>query len=348
MLLKLAIRMTARTITGTALHVAATAAALAAFASAARADFQLCSRMSYVVEAAIAVEDKGAAASRGWFRIDPGRCRKLLQGALPAGSLYLHARALAIYGDSPLPQRGDAEFCIMTDNFLLANARHCSRKGQTLARFTAIKPAESEQGPTAYLAEDAEYNDEQARDAAIQRLLVIAGYDASPIDGVRGEKTEAALALFIADNKLTATAAGRSDFFDTLIAAAQKPNADGFAWCNDTRHVVMAAIGFEDHGAVTTRGWYSVAPGKCLRPDLDGKPRRLYSFGEAVGPDGLAIKTPSQPTQTLSWGGSTILCTREAKFEISDQQDCAAMGLNPTGFASVELFGRHAATVRFK
>jgi len=68
---KRAIRMLARIITGTTLHLAATAAALAAFSSAARADFQLCSRMSYVVEAAIAIEDKGAAATRGWFRIDP-------------------------------------------------------------------------------------------------------------------------------------------------------------------------------------------------------------------------------------------------------------------------------------
>ena len=43
----------------------------------------------------------------------------------------------------------------------------------------------------AYLAEDTEYDDEQARLAAIQRLLVIAGYDAAPIDGVDGPKTQA-------------------------------------------------------------------------------------------------------------------------------------------------------------
>jgi len=340
--------MRTQIIIGTTLRFAATAAALATLVPAAHADFQLCSRMSYVVEAAIAAEQKGAATTRGWFRIDPGRCRTLLQGALPLNPLYIHARALAVYGASPLPQRGDAELCVAADNFVLATGRQCKGAGYALAPFTAIRPTETDKGPTAYLAEDAEYTDEQARDAAIQRLLVIAGYDAAPIDGVRGGKTEAALALFIADNKLTATAAGRSDFFDTLIAAAQKPNADGFAWCNDTRHVVMAAIGFEDHGTVTTRGWYSVAPGKCLRPDLDGRPQRLYSFGEAVGPDGRAIKTANQPTQTASWGGSTILCTRDAKFELSDHKDCTGMGLNSTGFASVELVAKGATTVHFK
>src|SRR4029079_13548984 len=188
------------------------------------------------------------------------------------------------------------------------------------------------------LAEEAEYTDEQARDAGIQRLLVIAGYDANPIDGVRNAKTDTARSQFIADNKLENTAAGRSDFFDVLMAAAQKPNAAGFAWCNETRNVVMAALGFEDRGTGVTRGWYPVAPGKCLRPDLTGKPQRLYSFGEAVGSDGQPIRDSARPRSqnaplAVSWGGSTVLCTRNSKFELIDHKDCSGAGLTATGFA---------------
>ena len=197
---------------------------------------------------------------------------------------------------------------------------------------------------TAYLAEDAEYTDEQARDAGVQRLLVIAGYDANPIDGIRGAKTDAALAQFIADNKLENTAAGRNDFFDVLMAAAQKPNSAGFAWCNETRNTVMAALGVEEQDTVVTRGWYRVAPGKCLRPDLTGKPQRIYSFGEAIGADGAPIKEPSRMS---SWGGATILCTRNVKFELNDHKDCAGSGLTSTGFATVELTGA-GTTVQFK
>jgi len=98
-------------------------AALGALATPARADLQLCSRMSYVVEAAIAIEDKNAAATRGWFRIDPGQCRTVLQGALPGENLFVHARALPVYGGSPLPQRGHADFCVGVDNFVLPAAR---------------------------------------------------------------------------------------------------------------------------------------------------------------------------------------------------------------------------------
>jgi uncharacterized membrane protein len=324
----------------------ATLAALGALILPARADLKLCSRMSYVVEAAIAIEDKGAAATRGWFRLDPGRCRSVLQGAPPGEALYVHARALPVYGGSPLPQAGHADFCVGPENFVLAHANRCSRAGQKLARFTQVRPSESEDGLVACLAEEAEYTDEQARDAAIQRLLTIAGYDASPIDGIRGDKTDAALAQFLIDNKLENTAAGRSDFFDLLIAAAQKPGVSGFAWCNDTRHAVMAALGVEDKGLVTTRGWYRVAPGRCLRPDLTGHPQRLYSFGEAVGADGQPIRQ-AKAGPVLSWGGATVLCTRNVKFELSDHQDCAGKGLTATGFAGVELNGA-GTTVRFK
>jgi uncharacterized membrane protein len=342
-----AIRMTSR------INIAlASVAAVIALTQPARADLQICSRMSYVVEAAIAVEDQGAAATRGWFRIDPGQCRTVIQGKPPGQTLYIHARALPVYGGSPLPQAGYANFCVGADTFVLPATQSCNRTGQRIARFTAVKPSETEKGLIAYLAEDAEYTDEQARDAGIQRLLVIAGYDANPIDGVRGTKTDVALAQFIADNKLENTAAGRSDFFDALMAAAQRPNAAGFAWCNETRNVVMAALGFEDQGSLVTRGWYRVAPGKCLRPDLTGKSHRLYSFGEAVDADGLPLKDAERPAgqaaQSLAWGGSTILCTRNVKFELTDHKDCSGSGLTATGFATVELTGSSGTTVQFK
>jgi uncharacterized membrane protein len=322
------------------------AVALLCLAAPARADLQFCNKTSYVLDLALALEEKGAAATRGWFRVDPGQCRTVLQGALPGDTLYVHARALAVYGGSPLPQSGHTDFCVGENSFVMPATKSCNRAGQKTARFTAVKPSENDKGlTTAYLAEDAEYDNEQARDAGIQRLLAIAGYDGGPIDGVRGTKTDAALAQFIADNKLTNTAAGRSDFFDVLISAAQRPSGAGFAWCNETKNMVMAALGIEDKGTVVTRGWYRVAPGKCLRPDLTGQPQRLYSFGEAIGADGAPLKDASRP---MAWGGATILCTRNVKFELSDHKDCAGSGLTATGFATVELAGSGGTTVQFK
>jgi uncharacterized membrane protein len=315
------------------------------FAGPAQADLQLCNRTSYVVESAIGIEDKGAAATRGWLRLHPGQCRQVMQGRVEAERVYVHARALDVYGVPPMAHAAHAELCVADGPFLIAGARHCSGRGQRLVRFTEVKPTESDDGLTASLAEEADYEPVQARLAGIQRLLVLAGYDANPIDGLEGKKTEAALAQFLKDRRLGPDAAGADTFFDTLIAALKQADGVGFAWCNETTHTVMAAFGVEEKAGTVTRGWYRVEPGKCVKPDVTGKPQRLYSFAEAVDPDGQVVRRADKP---LAWGGTTQLCTRSVRFELSDHKDCAGKGLTASGFAVVDLAGRPGLTVRFR
>jgi uncharacterized membrane protein len=317
--------------------------ALFANATPARADLKLCNRMSYVIEAAIGVDEKAATATRGWLRIEPAQCRVVLQGAPTADRILLHARALGVYGASPLPQNGTDNLCIAPENFVIAAARQC-RAGQSPAPFTEIKPTTTDDGNlVAYLAEDSEYDDEQAKLAGIQRLLVIAGYDAAPIDGVDGPKTQAALAAFLKNRGLNADIVQAPNFFETMIKAVQAPSSTGLTWCNDTPHKVMAAVATDDGKAVTSRGWYRIEPGKCLHPDVTGQPRQIFSFAEAVDGDGRAIKFKDK---ALNWGGTTTLCTRESKFEVNEQGDCGTRGLAATGFAAVDMTGG-GKTLRF-
>jgi len=324
--------------------VAGISAALAAFP--ARADLQFCNKTSYVLDLALGLEEKDAAATRGWFRLDPGQCRTVLQGVLTAEKAYVHARALPAYGAPPLPQVGHADFCVADGNFVIAGAQSChARSGQRLARFSAIKPSETEQGLTAYLGEEADYEPQQARLAGIQRLLVIAGYDANPVDGLEGRKTSAALDQFLKDRRLAADAPDGANFFQVLLDAVKAADGLGFSWCNETPHAVMAALGIEDKGAITTRGWYRVDPGKCVKPELPAKPARLFSFAEAVDKDGNVLRRGDKP---LAWGGATQLCTREVRFEIGEQGNCLAQGLAAAGFAAIEIAGKQGATVRFR
>jgi uncharacterized membrane protein len=312
--------------------------------SPARADLKICNRMSYVVEAAIGIEDKSATATRGWFRINPASCRVVMQGAVSADRLLLHARALPVYGASPAPQSGTDNLCIAPNDFLIAAARQC-RGSQTSVPFTEVKPTDTGDGNLAtYLAEGSEYDDEQARLAAIQRLLVIAGYDAAPIDGVDGPKTQNALAAFLKARGLNSDAPQSPNFFDTMIAAVQQPSATGLTWCNDTSYRVMASIGVDDGKAVTSRGWYRIEPGKCAHPDLPGQPRRVFSFAEATDTDGRTIKITGR---ALNWGGSVMLCTRESQFEFTEQTDCGTRGLNSTGYAQVDYPAGGGKTLRF-
>jgi len=309
----------------------------------AHAELTLCNRTSYRVEAAIGLEKRANVETRGWFRIDPGACRKVVDGALDADMVYVHARTPAVYGSAPLPQASHAELCIRDGDFEIANARGCALNQQ--ARFTAARPSDTPNGPAVNLAEEADYDDAQARLAGIQRLLTIAGYDATPIDGVQGGKTLAAVAKFLAARKLPADVVGKPEFFDALIAAASNPEGTGFSWCNDTKYPVMAALGVVEMGAIVTRGWYRVAAGHCLRPDVRGDPRRLYSYAEAVDGNGRTIMRGDAP---LAWGGNVTLCTRDGKFELADHKDCATRGLNTAGFALINLDNQATATVRFK
>ncbi len=329
-------------------HLAVAAALAAGFTSAlaaapAWADLKLCNRMSYVVDAAIAVDADGATATRGWFRLDPAQCRTVLQGDMPAGRLLLHARTPAFYG-APPAQAGTDRLCVSSGDFTIAAARDC-RAGQTAAPFTEIKPSPGEDGGlVAYLAEDSEYDDEQARRAGIQRLLVTGGYDAAPIDGVDGPKTQGALTAFLKAQGLPPEAANAPDFFAVMMKAVQTPSARGLTWCNDTPYKVMAAVGIDDGRTVTARGWYGVEAGSCLHPDIPGQPRQVYSFAEAVDGSGRAVTVGGKP---LNWGGPRALCTREAKFEIAEHGDCAARGLSSTGFAATDIAPGGGRTLRF-
>jgi uncharacterized membrane protein len=344
----------------------------------ARADFRICNRMSYIVDAAIGVIDKSNVATRGWFRIEPAKCHVVAPDNLMAERYFLHARALPIYGASPTPQAGAETLCVADKDFVIAAARSC-RSGQRGVPFVEVKPskpepatqdssasssASSSSAPSSstqsssaqsssnivYLGEPAEYDEEQARLAGIQRLLELAGYDASPIDGVEGPKTNAAIEKFIKDRNLASDAPQADNFFAVLLNAAQAPIGARFTWCNETPYRIMAAIGIEDDKGIATHGWYRVEAGKCVHPDLDANVRRLYSFGEAVDGDGRALKRDGEP---LRWGGSRMLCTRDMTFEfsgdkLSGDKDCAARGFRETGFATIDLEANAPKTFRFK
>jgi len=324
--------------------LAVTFAALGTIAAApAYADLNICNRTSYRMQVALGIEHGAAVSTRGWIKLDPGECKKAAGDAAEADAVYIHARTPPVYGAAPLPEHGEGEFCVRETDFSFGNARGCPLAQQ--ARFSAAKPSDSPNGPVVNLAEEADYDDAQARLAGIQRLLSLAGYDATPIDGVDGAKTKAAIARFVRDRKLNADVVEQPEFFDALIASAQRPEGTGFSWCNETTYTVMASLGLVEMGSIVTRGWYRVPPGQCLRPDVSGEPMRFYSYAEAVDPDG---RTVQRGGAAMAWGGKTVLCTREGRFEVTAQKDCAAHGLNSAGFAVIDMGGRPSAVVTFK
>jgi uncharacterized membrane protein len=230
-------------------------------------------------------------------------------------------------------------------DFLIAGARRCANDKQRLVPFGEMRPSPSENGTAVYIAEPSGYGPEQARLAAIQRLLSLAGHDAEPVDGVPGPRTDAALAAFLRERNLPPDAASAPAFLEMMVEAVRDGAGAGLLWCNETAHTVMAALGVEQGGGVTARGWWRVEPGACLRPDIPRRVAKIFSFAEAVDGAGAVIERQGKP---LAWGGTTNLCVRNSRFEISEHADCAARGLTAQGFAAIELAQRSGATVRFR
>lgn len=312
----------------------------------ARADLEICNRTSFVIEAAIGIESKGAAATRGWFRVDPGACRVVLRGDAVADHLYLHARALALYGALRPLSAAHIDLCTSSGDFLLAGAKQCAKAEERLLPFAEVRPSKSGDNSALFVAESAGYDAEQARFAAIQRLLTLAGFDAEPVDGAPGAKSELALAAFLKSRNLTAEAALRADFIEVLLAAARDGQAPGLLWCNDTKYSVLAALGSEEDGAVITRGWWRIEPGACLRPEVPRRASgRLYSFAEAVDASGVVAE---QKGRALVWGGNQKLCVKNIRFEIRDHRNCEAQGLDVKGFVPVDVSRGSGVTIRFR
>lgn len=312
----------------------------------ARADLEICNRTSFVIEAAIGIESRSVAATRGWFRVDPGACRSVLRGEVSADRLFVHARALPLYGALRPLSAEQVQLCAGEGDFLVAGAAKCTKPTERMFAFAEVKPKKSENGVAISVAESADYDPEQARFAAIQRLLTLAGFDAEPIDGVAGAKSEMALAAFLKSRSLPPDTGQRADFIDLLIAAARDGQAPGLLWCNDTQHVVMVSLAIEDGSEIAARGWWRIEAGACLRPEL---PRRItgrvFTFGEAVDGSGAIVERKGRP---LSWGGATKLCVKNVRFEIREHTNCPARGFDVKGFAPLDLSALGGATLRFR
>ena len=269
------------------------------------------------MDAAIGLEKRANVSTRGWFRIDPGQCRQVLDGALDADLVYVHARTPPVYGSAPMPQTRPGRTVHSRQRFRPSPMRAAARSASRRASPPRGRP-NSPKGPTVNLAEEADYDDAQARLAGIQRLLTIAGYDAYPIDGVDGAKTQAALTKFLADRKLPADAAAKPDVFRHPARRRRAiRKAHGFSWCNDTQYAVMAALGIVEMGQIVTRGWYRVAAGNAC-----GRTCAAIRTGStAMARLSTATGAPSSAAiRRSSWGGNVALCTRDGKFELCRPQ----------------------------
>ena len=94
--------------------------------------------------------------------------------------------------------------------------------------------------------------------------------------------------------------------------------------CNNTDSRVGVALGYKDKEGWATEGWWTVEPQKCL-PLLKGNLIARYYYVFAVDYD-----------KGGSWGGKSVMCTRDKVFTIRGIEDCEGRGYQKTGFFEVD------------
>ena len=306
--------------------------ALSGLTFPAHAALQLCNQTSYVIYAAVGVQQSSQILTRGWTRVVPGNCANAVAEPLKAASYFVYARSAHARGAAPRIWGGQFQFCAQEANFSLttqvANAV-CSTPGAFQAPFAPIATNGAQSWTMTFTEQPALATPDDARAAGLRRLLNDLGYQ--PATDARSLGN--AIGRFRAHMKLPANISP-DDLFTALEAEARKaPSSEGYSICNDGDAEIWAALAMKAGQDFVSRGWWGVAAHACTVAINAGLGRdAVYLFASKEGNNHLVT-------------GPTQFCASNAPFDIKGRDRCAARGLSVLGFAATNAKGAPAFTV---
>jgi len=304
------------------------AAGLGLVPKPAHAALTLCNRTSYILYAATSAIQSPKSETQGWTRIVPGDCQLARKEPLQAASYLVYARSGMAHSGPSRAWGGAYPVCVKDTNFSIKQAvtqPYCTADDTFALPFAALDnrgrsvwTMNFDEKPVMNLAE--------AQLAGVKRLLKDSGYKVARIDGKPDKATGAALTDF---RQRLGPNAGNAELFDALERAAREKTAPaGYMVCNESRDVLLVALGQMERAKPVSRGWWTVQPGACAKTVTTPlKIDAVYLLAQKKG--GGALVT-----------GPKTFCTTPVIFEITGAQNCAARGLTEAGFAATVTKGR--------
>lgn len=303
----------------------------------AHADYNFCNRTSYVLDAAIGYLDGETWKSRGWTRLHPGACEKVLEGPVGTSDYYVFARSFDAHKGSTKYFSGAAAFCIVNQAFDIEGREQCAVRGFDSADFLHVETRAGTDWTTSF-TEASDYSPEEARVAGTQRLLIDLGFALKQVDGIAARNTLRAVQAFQRSENLSQTGVIDDNLLGQLAARAIAAHRRlGLDFCNRTSELVWAAVGYRNGSEDMSSGWLRIEPGSC-RKAIKGKLTQdaYYVYAEAVDDMGGAAMRDGAP---LIWSGDRSYCTKPTRFEIRGRERCAARGFDERRFMRVETAG---------
>lgn len=295
----------------------------------AHAALTLCNRTSYVLYAATTAIQSPRSDTQGWTRIAPGDCQLARKEPLTAETYLVHARSSIAHSGPARAWGGAYPVCVKDANFSIKQSvtqPYCSAEGTFSLPFAPL----ANHGKSVWTMnfdEQPVMNLGQAQLAGVKRLLKDNGYKIGAIDSKPDKATGAALADFRKRMHFSPNA-GNVELFQALERQAKARIAPaGYTVCNDSRDVLLVALGEMERGQPVSRGWWTAQPGGCAR-----------AVTTPLNTDAVFLSAQKQNGATLV-GGSQIFCTTTAAFEIRGATNCAARGYGQAGFARTQTRG---------
>jgi uncharacterized membrane protein len=317
---------------------AASAGETAGEAPAGDENYEYCNRTSYTLNVAVGVRDDAQWRTRGWWTVSPGECKPIIKGRLNPTAYFTFARTHFVHSGPTRVWGGNHMLCVGRNQFQASSdGTGVCGPGLEPQGFARIDTKGRPSWKTTLIETPALRTKEAARIAGVQRILTDLGLYDGAIDGQASAKFTDAVATTRSQFGYAAT-----DGLDAIYPALMKEAANaqaqvGLTFCNRSASVLWVALGQDQDGRKTARGWWRIAAGKCEKVVKDRLAQR-YLFAHASNDKGGADGV---------WGGRFQFCTKDAMFEMEGEQACESRAGVSTGFFAIDTQGRPGVVYNF-
>lgn len=293
---------------------------------AARAEYSLCNKTSYTLNAAIGYVDGERLATRGWWRLRSGQCKIVLQDQTKAGKYFVYAESIPGHRGPLRSWSGETPLCVENGGFFnLRNQEVCRDDPARQRSFFDQEVTQAANGKwQTDFVEATVYSVYTAEIAGVQRLLQDVGQPVRAIDGSNDRDTQRLIAAYKKARNL-AEDTSTEILMEKLVEEANAREARvGLTFCNKTESPVWSALAQPDDRQVyTSRGWWRLEPGECAKV-VKGAVASDHVYVYGVIDDGAAERKLA--------GGDKAFCVNAVKFEVVNDADCGDQEVDEAQF----------------